>query len=113
MKRSEVLEQALVLLVTNGWGKGTNYNPATNCYCTIGAIRTALTGEPFGPESEHEYDIADFLLDVWAPPGWESVSGIPVFDVTTFNDKEDTQFREVIEVFGRAIAKAARAEEVV
>lgn len=78
------------------WTKGF-YQSMDGCLCSLGALGMAIGGNPFFPNS-----VARAALQAEVPQQWG------VLSVGAYNDDPDTTHADIMALFDRAIARAAR-----
>lgn len=76
-----------------------------NCFCALGAVRRAayeqlpeIEGVSVEDKRDRLIEKADQLLESALPKSCSSVGGVPVF-----NDEPKTTFRQIRNLFGRAL----------
>lgn len=73
-----------------------------NSYCMLGAIRMAVSGDPYiQPSGSIDYDVCYRALDAIR----KAVGGSVIFDIVKFNDDKSTTHKDVIKVMNKALRK--------
>lgn len=84
------IKKARSFLNNHKWGQGSYYNPQTNAYCAMGAVRHVSESFSFSDRIER------YLQDNCVPHQ---------SSVTGYNDMYDRKKKEIIEMFDCAIEK--------
>ncbi len=123
MNALSVLVEAKNVLLDKGWGKEQFFNPDDGCYCSLGAVKEA-TGILKDGQYDYVGDVAvassrqnlcyaaeTILEDAGKEMGLGEIVNDGygdryVFDIVGFNDRETTEFEDVLAVFDKAIEMA-------
>lgn len=103
---ADKLRQALALMNDSGahWTKGRSWDPETEKYCAIGAIRKVVTGDPYGVSPE-ETQTAKALAK--AIEQEEDVTSSDATDIITqWNDVDYRQWPDIVTTFTKAAETA-------
>lgn len=112
-KKRLTVKEALVKarrLLTRGWTKGAYFDPATNCFCAVGAINQATIRQEYTDSAESENVLlrARVLKRVakaatGVATDQQQVNSARIID---WNDRTDITKKDVIAAFNKAIAAA-------